>query len=168
MNTKTQILLVAVALSAVLVTSVFFALQESPERTFEENEKIIAAAIAAREAQMTPDERVERDAAKVVAAQTAAREAAESRAEQAKRDFLPAARGACLLMLKQTLHDPGSAEFGLTSEWPSSIGDDGNAHILARLRAKNSFGALTLANYICVAEPVGADNLRVVKLDQLP
>lgn len=169
MDKRTKIVLfVVVSIAALLMVSTLFALFESPQRTFEQNEKIIADAIAAREAKMTPDERAARDAAKITAAQSAAREAAQAREEQAKRDFLPSARGACLIMLKRTLHDPGSAEFGLTSEWLSSIGDDGNAHILARLRAKNAFGALRLATYICVVERVGTDNLRVVKLEQLP
>jgi len=168
MENNTKILLLAGVAAVALMTISMYGLLESPERTFAENEKIIADAIASREARMTPEERVSRDAAKIAADQAAAEASAAARAEQARQDFLPSARGACLITLKRTLHDPGSAQFGLTSEWPSSIADDGKAHVLARFRAKNAFGALRLVNYICVVERVGATDMRVVKLEQLP
>lgn len=133
----------------------------SEQRTFDRNASTIAAGVAEHEAMKTPEQRQ--------AEQAAAARAARAKAEaEARERFLPSSRGACLLALKRTLHDPDSAEFGLTSEWPSKVGVDGRAHIMARIRAVNGFGALRLTTFLCEVERVGINQVRVVKLEQVP
>lgn len=77
------------------------------------------------------------------------------------------ARGACLMAMKNTLHDPGSAEFGLMSEWITNTEADGRVRVLPRIRARNAAGALRLATFSCVVESAGGDQIRVVSLEQV-
>ncbi len=137
---------------------------QSAEEKFAENERIIADANARREATLTPTQKEARRVEAMKAAVAAAKEAELKR----RSDFLPSARGGCLIALKRMLHDPGSAEFGLTSEWPTTTADDGRVTVLARVRAKNGFGAMRLSTFRCVVEPVGNDSLRLIALDEMP
>ena len=70
------------------------------------------------------------------------------------------------MMLEQSLHDPASAQFGRSSEWPVQIDQAGRAVVLPRVRAKNGFGAYRLVDYRCIVERMGEDRVRVVSLDQ--
>lgn len=64
------------------------------------------------------------------------------------------ARGACMLQLERVLHDPRSAEFGLTSDWPLRVVDADTAEVRATYRAKNKFGALVLSSSTCTVKKV--------------
>jgi len=152
----------AVATFAVAVV-VVACVAESDDRTFAENERIIAEANARREAALTPEQKESRRVAALDAAAATYKESEQKR----QAEFLPSARGGCLIALKRMLNEPGSAEFGLTSEWPTTMADDGRVTVLARVRAKNGFGAMRLSTFRCVVEPVGADSLRVISLDQI-
>lgn len=64
------------------------------------------------------------------------------------------ARGACMLQLERVLHDPRSAEFGLTADWPLRVIDADTAEVRATYRAKNKFGALVLSSSTCTVKKV--------------
>ena len=106
------------------------------------------AAEAARRAALTPEQRVAEAAAKV------------------KADRLSSARGACLIVLKESLNDPSSAQFGLTSSWYTEERKDGTIRVEPSGRAKNAFGAYINGVWSCVVRPEGA-NVRVLSLKQI-
>ncbi len=81
-------------------------------------------------------------------------------------DRLSAARGACLIVLKQSLNDPDSAKFGLTSEWYTAEQSDGTIVVQPTGRAKNAFGAYIQGTWNCVVRPEG-ENIRVLGLNQI-
>ena len=61
-------------------------------------------------------------------------------------DALDAPRGACLLFIKRTLHDPGSADF----EPATVTTKDGELWTVRRgVRAKNALGAFRLQTFEC-------------------
>lgn len=136
---------------------------DTKRRQFESNERAIAEANARREASLTPEQKEARRLAALDAAAASARKADLKR----RAEFIKSARGGCLIALKRSLHDPGSAEFGQTSEWQTSTDDSGRVTVLARVRARNGFGAMRLSTFRCVVEPAGLDSLRVVALDQI-
>lgn len=163
MNASSKVAAGIVAFVAVGVAIGWYTMNAS-QREFEHNERVIALANARQEAALTPEQR----AARAKALKDAAIASAAANERERLASLLPAARGACLIALKRSLHDPGSAEFGLTSEWPSRIGPDGRATVVPRVRAKNAFGALRLTEFHCVVERSGSDAVRVVSLRQLP
>lgn len=56
-----------------------------------------------------------------------------------------------MLFIKKLLHDPGSAQFGHSSE--ASVLLKGNrAMVIRSVRAKNAFGALVLTEFMCLME----------------
>jgi hypothetical protein len=82
-----------------------------------------------------------------------------------KVERLSIARGACLLAVKQSLNDPGSADFELTSSWYTE--DRGDTILVQPVaRAKNAFGAYMKGTWNCVARPEGS-NVRVLSLTQI-
>jgi hypothetical protein len=69
-------------------------------------------------------------------------------AAQERSDTEHSANGACMEFIKQSLHDPSSAEFMHSSQ--STISNKGDTWTVIRpVRAKNSFGALVLDNFKC-------------------
>lgn len=65
-------------------------------------------------------------------------------------DPASSARGACMLFVKQRLHDPGSAEFPETPS-TSITKRDGNMWLVRMpVRARNSLNALRLTNFDCL------------------
>lgn len=106
------------------------------------------AAEAERRAALTPEQRTAEDAA------------------IAKANRLSSARGACLITLKEQLHDPDSAQFGLTSNWYTSERKDGTILVQPVGRAKNAFGAYINSTWECVVRPEGT-NIRVLALKQI-
>ncbi|ABN75768.1 hypothetical protein [Cereibacter sphaeroides] len=69
------------------------------------------------------------------------------------------ARIACKSALTTVLNDPGSAEWGITSQgawvaWPVQQGDDGRLVVLPAFRATNGFGAKVLASFRCETREV--------------
>ena len=167
MDKQAKAVLASVALALAVMVGINVFLYKHEESTFERNERIIADAMAAREARMTPAERQARDERVAAEAEAEAEASARAFNAAASERYLSSARGACLITLKGSLHDPGSAEFGRTSDWVSNVAADGRVHVMARIRAKNGFGAMRLATYICVVERVGGDRMKVVKLDQI-
>lgn len=165
MDKTAKIVMASLLGLGVLFTGALVLAVQHEAGTFARNEKIIADAIAAREARMTPAERAARDEAVARAAEAAAKTAAEAREQQARETFIPSARGACLVMLQQVLHDPGSAGYGRTADWPAIVDGKGRAVVLPRIRAKNGFGALRIAEYRCVVDRVDPGHVRVVSLD---
>lgn len=100
---------------------------------------------------------------------TAARPTEQQAAEialKARSDKLSAARGACMLILKELLNDPYSADFGMTSDWFVKEKEDGTILVRPVVRAKNSFGAYIKGTWSCVTKKEGAD-IRVLSLKQM-
>lgn len=122
---------------------------------------------ATRWAQMTPAQQAaetrEREAKALAQKQVEDRRRETERRENLSR----AARGACLIGLKQSLHDPGGAEYGQTSDWALTVLEDGAVQVRPIIRARNGFGALRLTAFDCVVEDAGNNQVRVVKLDQI-
>lgn len=90
----------------------------------------------------------------------------EQRAVEDSANRLRAARGACLVVLKQNLNDPDSAKFGSASEWYAKERKDGTIHVQPTGRAKNAFGAYINGTWDCIVKPEGA-NVRVLSLKQI-
>lgn len=61
-------------------------------------------------------------------------------------DPAESARGACLLFIKQKLHDPGSADFGSATATEIS---DGRWVVVRDVRARNAMGALQIQSMQC-------------------
>lgn len=73
---------------------------------------------------------------------------APARAENISRQM---ATGGCMLFIKQMLHDPDSASFGLSSE--AAVVTKGNrAMVIRSVRATNGFGAVRLTEIMCLLE----------------
>lgn len=83
---------------------------------------------------------------KVTLAQEASKTPAQKAAEALQREE-NGARGACMLFIKQQLHDPSSADFE-TSAFTEKK-KDGSWTVQRHLRAKNKLGALVLGVYEC-------------------
>lgn len=64
------------------------------------------------------------------------------------------AAGACMQFIRKSLHDPDSAEFGMSTEASITIKDT-HALVLRDVRAKNGFGALRKTTFGCVLEARG-------------
>ncbi len=64
------------------------------------------------------------------------------------------AAGACMMFIKRSLHDPDSAEFGMTKDATINI-RDGRALVLREVRAKNGFGAMRKTVFGCILEKRG-------------
>lgn len=107
-----------------------------------------AQAESMRRAALTPQQRATEDAAK------------------RKESNLSAARGACLIALQKSLHDPDSAKLERSSLWYSEQRKDGTVLVQPSGRAKNSFGAYINGVWDCVAKPEGG-NIRVLSLKQI-
>lgn len=103
---------------------------------------------AEQRAALTPEQRLAEDAAK------------------AKEEKLSAARGACLITLKQSLNDPGSAEIGSTSQWYVEERKNGTILVQPTARAKNAFGAYIQGAWDCVVKPEGK-NIQVLSMKQI-
>lgn len=86
--------------------------------------------------------------------------------QRASEDRIKAARGVCLATLKNNLHDPGSAEFGSTSEWYTEERGDGTILVQPFGRAKNAMGAFIKGTWDCVVKPEGG-KVAVVSLEQI-
>lgn len=70
------------------------------------------------------------------------------------------ASGACMLFIKQLLHDPGTAEFGHSQE-ATVILKGNRATVIRRVRAVNAYGAKRLGEFKCVMEKRGRDIIPV-------
>ena len=81
-------------------------------------------------------------------------------------DKFSTARGACLIVLKQSLNDPDSAKIGMTSEWYTAERNDGTILVQPTARAKNAFGAYVQGTWDCIVRPEG-QNVRVLALKQI-
>lgn len=79
------------------------------------------------------------------------------------RDF---ARSACAEFLERTLNDPSSAEWVEISQWPSVKTGVQDYRVQMRVRAKNGFGALMLADYLCVVRDL-SDKWELISLNQI-
>lgn len=79
---------------------------------------------------------------------------------------LSAARGACLIVLNEQLHDPDSAKLERTSRWYTEQRLDGTVRVQPTGRAKNSFGAYINGTWDCIVRPEG-ENVRVIALKQI-
>jgi hypothetical protein len=66
-------------------------------------------------------------------------------------DLLQGGRGACREAVRQSLNDPGSAEWEPSDTWLAYTTSNDTVHIEPRLRAKNGFGALVYGEYVCEA-----------------
>lgn len=64
-------------------------------------------------------------------------------------DDFASARGACMLFIKQILHDPSSAEFGHSSDALVNREQDGTWTVVRSVRSKNAFNAMRLSNFEC-------------------
>jgi|GEM_PF-4319164 len=84
----------------------------------------------------------------------------------APSDPYSAARGACRMAIKQSLHDPGSADFDLGSSWYTETQKNGAILVQPKLRSKNAFGAYIYATYNCIVKHEGG-NVRVLSLKQI-
>lgn len=119
-------------------------------------EKEEAAASAVRKAQ-------EADAKRLDALTPAQRAAEEAAADSARMDM--AVRGACMLAIQKTLHDPSSAQFD-----PSSFVEriDANRWRVQRhLRATNGFGALRYTVIECQVLRNPGDTLTVLSTHKI-
>jgi len=76
------------------------------------------------------------------------------------------AQGACLIVLKESLNDPDSAELDKTSNWYTKERKDGTILVQPSGRAKNGFGAYMHGVWECIARPDG-DGMRVLSLKQV-
>lgn len=82
------------------------------------------------------------------------------------------ARATCMGLIKKSLNDPGSAQWGAFSNnfygsWPA-IHQDGNiVRVLAEFRSKNGFGALVFSKITCALKFDGEEVVGVVDLRQL-
>lgn len=86
---------------------------------------------------------------------------------QKESDPYSAARGACMMAIKEVLYDPGSANFSAGSSWYVEKQKDGTIRVQPQLRSKNAFGAYINSTWNCVAKPEGA-NIKVLSLKQIP
>ena len=114
--------------------------------------------------QKTSEEAVQKEAGRRAALTTDQRLAED--AAKAKEKKLSAARGACLITLKQNLNDPGSAEIGSTSQWYVEERKNGTILVQPTARAKNAFGAYIQGAWDCVVKPEGK-NIRVLSMKQI-
>lgn len=86
--------------------------------------------------------------------------------QRAAEDRHKTARGACILALEKTLHDPKSAEMGISSAWFIEDRPDGTILVQPTVRAKNAMGAFINATWDCVVKPEG-EMVKVVSLEQI-
>jgi hypothetical protein len=115
----------------------------SEEKAIKENARIAA---------LTPDQRTDEIAAKQL------------------EKTISSARGACLIVLKQRLNDPSSADISIDSSryFDKSKSKSGYPMVSVQLsgRAKNAFGAYILGAWDCVVVPDGG-NSTVISLKQV-
>jgi hypothetical protein len=123
--------LIAGFIGLVVILSIFSSISSSNKQ------ERLAAEEQARIASLTPEQRAQEDARRKL--QTDAQE---------KDRKMQSASGACMLFIKQALHDPSSAEFSHSSE--SIVSHKGNRWTVVRpVRAKNAFGAYVREKYLC-------------------
>ena len=75
--------------------------------------------------------------------------------ESAQVDMRQSATGACMLFIKQSLHDPDSAEFGSSKDAVVEQVDETTWKVQRSVRAKNAFNALRLSNFECKMKSEG-------------
>lgn len=107
-------------------------------------------AVAKARAAMTPAQRAAVDAAE---SQRAANQARQTQRDAQEQQF----RSACARRLLATLHDPDAAQISWSS---SSVNNAGVFTGIIEGRAKNAFGALIRASWLC--EAAGQGNAIVV------
>lgn len=91
-----------------------------------------------------------------------ARKAEDKAIAQAER--FDTARGACLITVKKSLHDPASADIPSTRTWPAVDDDDGTVLVQSTLRARNGFGAMRTGVWACRVQIVkGGAVVRKIK-----
>lgn len=116
--------------------------------TGEETKQINAQKEAARVAALTPEQK------------------AAEEAEREKESILSSARGSCLIVLKESLNDPDSADIGSTRSWYTEQRKDGTVLVQPTARAKNAFGAYVHGTWDCVVKPEGK-TVRILSLKQI-
>lgn len=71
-------------------------------------------------------------------------------AKKAERaDGSAAARAICKQFVERGLHDPSSADWGNSWDWPTAKQSDGSWSVSMEYRAKNAFGATVLQRKRC-------------------
>lgn len=78
-------------------------------------------------------------------------------AVQELRSFQSSARASCITSLRRQLHDPGSAEWVSSSDWPVSSRESGMYEVAATFRAQNLMGATVTQRADCVVRRDGRD-----------
>lgn len=126
----------------------------------------IAEEEARRVASLTPKQIEQERLAKQLKAEADARIAAAQIEQKARENKLAGARGACLISIRKILHDPDSADFGLTSDWLTGETSAGTIVVLTKVRAKNGFGAYRLGGYRCEVLKT-TDGFRLIALDEV-
>ena len=79
---------------------------------------------------------------------------------------IPTAQYACKQFVSQQLHDPDSAEFEPTANYPAKI-DGGIYKIQVSVRARNGFNAIRRAVFDCEIMPMQQDRWLPVKIKQI-
>ena len=75
-------------------------------------------------------------------------------------------RGACMIAVKGSLHDPASAEFGDISRWTVIDNRDGTYSVGASFSAKNGFNAVRQSYTTCIVRRNGG-NIDILKLSRM-
>ncbi|MDA8522011.1 zinc ribbon domain-containing protein [Acidovorax sp. NCPPB 4044] len=70
--------------------------------------------------------------------------------EWARDDYKSTAISVCKSKIKEAAHDPSSVEFPANDRFEVINGDGPSWQLKVTIRAKNGFGALRLADYLCV------------------
>jgi len=136
MAEKTSLMTKAIGGFVVLMVGIaLFNMAGQPERQAERQAQAVQTEAQRREA-LTPE----------------ARKAEDHATAQAER--FATARGACLITLKKSLHDPDSAEIPSTQTWPAVDDTKGIVLVQPTLRAKNGFGAMRVGVWACKVQIV--------------
>jgi len=64
--------------------------------------------------------------------------------------FESQARSSCITMLRRGLHNPRSASWVNSTQWPVSLQDDGLYSVSMTYRAENAFGGTVTENARCI------------------
>lgn len=86
--------------------------------------------------------------------------------EQLELQRTASARGACRAFIRQALHDPGSAEFAVNTDWVATETAPGSWLVVVPLRAANAFGATVRTRFACRIRLDG-ETWRLVSLDEV-
>lgn len=96
----------------------------------------------------------------------AAVKANEVQLEAGKHARIPAAQYACREFVKGQLHDPDSARFERTADYPARV--DGDIYIVeVNVRAKNGFNAMRNTVFLCKTMPMGGDRWSPLQIKQV-